>query len=402
MTTAIDWVLVALGLPFLGAGLYLLALTLLWRRPTDVRGRRERLRFRVLVPAHNEEAGIGATVRSLEALDYPADLRRTVVLADNCTDSTAAIAAAEGAEVIERFDAVRRGKGFALQYGIDELLRRDADRPEWDALVVVDADTLVSPNLLRVLASHLESGASAVQAAYLPRPGSDRPVAVITQVAFAAFHLVRSGARERLGLSCGLRGNGMAFRRELLREVPHAAFSRTEDLEFGVQLALQGVRVAFAGETRVFGEMPERAAAVASQRDRWIGGRAAIARKYLSQLVAGALRQRSLMLADIALDLIVPPLSALTVVSAAGFAASVVLAVAAGGPMVSTAVWSAAFAALAIHVAHAARIAGKGRAFLRAAGAVPGYALDKTMTALRALRPTEETWVRTPRKGEAQ
>ena len=119
MTTVMDWMLLGLGVPFLGASLYLLTLTLLWRRPTDVRGRQASRRFCVLVPAYNEEAGIGGTVQSLQALNYPPDRSRIVVLADNCTDGTARIAAAHGADVIERHDPVRRGKGWALQFGID-------------------------------------------------------------------------------------------------------------------------------------------------------------------------------------------------------------------------------------------------------------------------------------------
>lgn len=402
MTMMFAWVLAGLGLPLLGAALYLLTLTLAWRRPTHVRERPARLRFSILVPAHNEQAGIAQTIRSLQALDYPASLRQSIVLADNCTDRTAELAAAEGAHVIVRTDAARRGKGWALQFAIDRLLRNEDGLADWDALVVIDADTLVSPDLLHVLAGHLEAGASAVQAAYLPRQGGTGPMAVITDVAFVAFHLVRSAARERFGLSCGLRGNGMAFCRELLQNVPHAAFSRTEDLEFGVLLGLQGVRVAFAGETRVYGEMPERRDVVAVQRERWIGGRAAIARRFGGALVLGAIRRRSLMLADLACDLFVPPLSLLTLATGAGCVASLALTGATRAFLPAAIVWSGAFAALCIHVIHAARVAGQGRAFARATGAIPGYALGRTMTALRALRRSDETWVRTQRQGEGQ
>ena len=91
---------------------------------------------------------------------------------------------------------------------------------------------------------------------------------------------MRSGARERWGLSCGLRGNGMAFTRQVLRDVPHTAFTRTEDLEYGLLLGLHGVRVAFAGDTTVFGDMPDTAAVVTQQRERWIGGRLALAKRF--------------------------------------------------------------------------------------------------------------------------
>lgn len=359
------------------------------------------MRFCILVPAHNEAIGLPATIGSLRAIEYPAGLRTIVVVADNCTDDTASVAAAHGARVIVRTDPVRRGKGQALQHAIEALLAPAAG-PDWDALVVIDADTIAAPNLLHELAAHLEAGEAAVQAAYLPKRSGDGPVAVITDVAFAAFHLVRSSARERLGLSCGLRGNGMAFSRALLRDVPHAAFSKTEDLEFGVQLGLRGVRVAFAGGARVYGDMPERPSVVATQRERWIGGRVAMARQFVPALVRQALRGRSLMAADLACDLIVPPLSVLLLASATGLALSVLLAIAAGAPTWSWAAWLTACAALGIHVAHAARVAGRGRAFIRAAGSIPGYALGKVVTAVRALRRSDDVWVRTARKGESQ
>jgi 1,2-diacylglycerol 3-beta-glucosyltransferase len=396
--TAIDLMLTVLLAPVLAGAVYLLVLTLLWRRPVVREQSTANLRCCILVPAHNEAAGIGSTITSLQALDYPASAFRVVVIADNCTDETAAVAAAHGADVIVRQEPNRRGKGWALQYAINQLL--DETAPTWDVLVVVDADTVVSANLLHAVTTHIANGAHAVQAAYLPRPTSDAPTAVVTEVAFAAFHLIRSGARERLGLSCGLRGNGMAFRRQLLRQVPHTAFSRTEDLEFGVLLGLHDVRVAFAGETRVFGDMPERADVVAVQRERWIGGRAALARRMAPALIVGAIRRPSLMLADLAIDLLLPPLSALLVMTVIGGLLALGLSVVMGAPSASLFVSGVALLGLAIHVGHAAVVAGRGRAFLAALRTVPGYALSKSRIAWRGLRPTDDTWIRTTREGE--
>jgi len=393
--TTFDLLLATAGVPVLLAAGYLLLLTLLWRKPAQGFEAPGSWRFVILVPAHDEERGIGATIASLGAIDYPKDRFRVVVVADNCSDRTAEAAAASGAQVIERHDVARRGKGHALRHAIERLL--DEETP-WDALAVVDADTVVSANFLTAIAARLEAGAEAVQAAYMPSPGTGS-LSVITEVAFSAFHLLRSTGRERLGLSSGLRGNGMAFRRTLLSRVPHDAFSRTEDLEFGVRLALAGIPVAFAAGARVYGEMPDRAAAARPQRERWIGGRVGIARKYAAALVAGAIRRRSAMLGDVAVDLLIPPLSVLAVVSALGLAAAAGVAALDGG-VASLAVFSAAAAALSIHVAVAARVAGRGAAFTRAALALPRYALGKAAITARALAPSEEIWIRTQRKGE--
>jgi len=394
MMSMIGGVVALAGVPVALAALYLVCLTAVWRRPRPLPSSRTR-RVCVLVPAYNEALGIGRTIRSLQATSYPPALRRIVVIADNCTDDTARIARARGAEVIERHDADRRGKGWALSDAIAQLLAED--RAAWDTLVVVDADTLVGPDLLDVLTATLDTGARAAQAAYRPRPGADTPTAVITDVAFAAFHLVRSGARERLGLSCGLRGNGMAFAREVLQAVPHTALSRTEDLEFGVMLGWHGVRVAFAGQTTVYGDMPEQAAVVTRQRERWIGGRLALARRYAAPLLREAVRRRQIVLADLAVDLLIPPVSALVVLTAAGLAASLLLAPWSSGALL---VWTPAAIALGIHVAHAAAIADRLPAFLRALGAVPAYALGKARLTWRGLGPTDDVWVRTAREGE--
>ena len=111
----IDVTLVLLALPALLAAGYLFVLAILSRRPMPAPCPPSRLRFDVVVPAHDEEAGIERTVRSLLALDWPAHRYRVLVVADNCSDRTAERARAAGAEVLVRDDPTRRGKGYALQ-----------------------------------------------------------------------------------------------------------------------------------------------------------------------------------------------------------------------------------------------------------------------------------------------
>ena len=121
--------------------------------------------------------------------------------------------------------------------------------------MVVDADTVVSRNLLSAFAARFERGASAVQADYGVRNPHASWRTRMMAIALAAFHGVRSAARERLGLSCGLRGNGMAFTKALLHAHPPAAFSIVEDLEYGIQLGYAGIRVEYVPEARVLGQM---------------------------------------------------------------------------------------------------------------------------------------------------
>lgn len=397
--TLLALILSVAGLPVLAMACYLAVLTIVARLPwraSAAAATHPRRRFVIVVPAHNEAAGIGRTLSALDNLDWHPAFRRVLVVADNCSDRTASIAVQHGAEVLVRNDATKRGKGYALDFAFRRLLSEGSN--DWHAAVVVDADSVVSPNLLKECSAHFDRGARAVQAAYLPVPRSGA-LAAITHIALTAIHVVRGIARERLKLSAGLKGNGMAFTRALLATTPHTAYSRTEDLEFGVQLALAGTRVAFAGSATVLGDMPVTDRVATRQRERWIGGRVEVARQYIGRLLTAAVRRRSAVCLDAALDLLVPPVSVLAVVATTGtvLGAGALL----GGAWAPLAVWGAALVLLALHVLDAAFRAGRAWELLDLMAAIPGYAIDKLLITLRAPSQFGGAWIRTARAGEA-
>jgi len=141
-------------------------------------------------------------------------------------------------------------------------------------------------------------------------------------IAFGAFHIVRSRARERLGLSCGLRGNGMCFSSALLTEVPHEAFSIVEDVEYGIRLGERGYAVRYADEAHVYGEMVSTAAAASSQRRRWEEGRKELVRRNGPRLLRAGVAKRNKVMFDLGVDLILPPLSRVAVLSVLGLCAA--------------------------------------------------------------------------------
>lgn len=297
--------LFAVALPAVGASIYLLVLTLFSRRLPVVRPANPRQRFDIIVPAHNESAVILRTVMSLKAIAWPADQFRILVIADNCNDDTAAIARSAGAMVLERQDTNLRGKGYALQFAF----RKSRADNRADAVVVVDADTVVSGNLLEAIAARIERGERAVQVHYGVLNPNDSWRTRLLTIATAAFHIVRSRARERLGVSCGIRGNGWCVCHELLDAVPYNAFSLAEDIEYGIALGLAGVRVAYADEAHVDGEMVSGERASRQQRQRWEHGRFQLIQAKTGQLLAAALRKPTALCLDLAFDLLVLPLS---------------------------------------------------------------------------------------------
>lgn len=375
---------------------YLGVLTLLSGRIKRTARTPSSLVFAVVVPAHNEAAQITETVKSLLQVDYPAAQRRVVVVADNCTDGTAQLAEAAGAEVLRRTHATERGKGFALNFAF-EILLAESTRPV-DAVAVVDADSSVSRNFLSALAERLDDNEIAVQAHY----GVRNPMASwrtrLMAVALAMFHRVRGLGRERLGLSSGLRGNGMCFSRACLTRFPHHAHGLVEDVEYGIALGMGGARIAYADEAHVLGDMVSSAKASESQRDRWEGGRDALRRAQLGPLVRAAYQKRSLLLLDLAVDLAVPPLSRLVLLLVLAWGVELARLALVGGLAPSTYLLAMGVASLVIYLVRGVALSELGIHAVTALLFAPGYLVWKI--ALKLLpKPKAEGWVRTEREG---
>ncbi|MEP6914591.1 MAG: glycosyltransferase family 2 protein [Acidobacteriota bacterium] len=389
----IDILASALALPVLAMALYLALLAVMARPRHSPGSVPQRLRFEVVIPAHNEELGIARTVRSVLALDYPRDLLRVVVIADNCDDRTTEFAASAGAEVLIRDVPDVRGKGHALTYGFEHSLHRAFA----DAVVVIDADTVVSANLLNAFSARFEAGAEALQAHYGVRNPESSWRTRLMHLAFTAFHTVRSLARERLGVSCGLRGNGMAFTTAVLRRVPHRAFSIVEDLEYGIALGLAGIRVHYVPEATALGDMCDGEKQSRPQRDRWEKGRARVAKAYVQSLLIEGFRRRDPVLLDLAMDLLVPPLGQVGVVAAAGTAACVGALALGWTLQIAPWLWAGSLAGLAIYAGRSVILSKTGIRGALDLLWVPIYLGWKLVLPLTTRRAPTGEWVRTPR-----
>lgn len=348
------------------------------------------------MPAHDEADGIGATLDTLRDQVYPDDHYQVVVVADNCSDETAAVASAAGCTVLTRDVPDARGKGHALRWAMDRLVR---SHPDADAFVVVDADTVADPGLLSALADAFSRGAEVAQADYEAWVDGTGAGAQLRAAAFLLFHRVRFSGRARLHVPCALVGNGMLLSRSTVTAVPWSAFSEAEDLEYTIQLRLAGVRPAFVGAARLRAPVASGGAAAGVQRRRWEGGRLRLARQYLPRVVDEVVRRRRIDLWDVAVDLATPPLGVLCLGSAVGAAASAGLT--AGGVVRPTAVvpWAAAASMLAVHVLVGLRAAHAPRETYWALTRAPALVLRQTRERARVLHRARQQpeWERTPR-----
>ena len=354
-------------------------------------------RFLFVIPAHDEETVIAITVRSCLAVDYDLERFQICVIADNCSDSTASIAKTAGALVWARHDPERRSKGYALEDFFERVGTDPAIRPH-DAYVLVDADTSVAPDILRAFTRSLTRGDDFIQGYYTVRNANASWRTRLMTFAFALANGVWLAGLDRLGLSAGLKGNGMCFRAAALRRYPWRASGLVEDMEFAWNLRIGGERVRFQPEARVYGEMVSRGGAgAASQRRRWEAGRRALRSSFRSKI------GRSLHLTAVRkllylLDLEYPTLGRLGIFlgfATATLATSRVAWSDGLGWQLALAVIALEWACLVAYVASPIFVVGLSAGHLLDLLYVPGYLIWKASIGL-GRAPLR--WVRTPRE----
>jgi len=284
-----------------------LAGAVFWRRHRGEALSQAVKRVAVLIPAHNEETSIGATVSRVRAQLASSD--EVVVVADNCTDRTAEIAAAAGARVLQR-SSTDCGKGFALAFGVQNL----SENPP-DVLIVLDADTRMEDGSIQRLASEAMATGRPVQAIYLLLPGENATLKQrISALAFLTKSLGRAAGARLLNWPNQLFGTGMAFPWELIRTAPLASGNIVEDVKLGIDLAIQRHAPRWCPDARVIGDIVPTDVDVQGQRRRWEHGHLYTLVTEVPRLFWQALRHGRMDLAGLALDLAVPPLSLLVLI----------------------------------------------------------------------------------------
>jgi len=347
----------------------------------------------ILVPAHDEALLIAGTLRTIVPQLAAGD--RILVVADNCSDDTAKIAAACGAEVVERVDPQRRGKGYALDFGVRHL----ASNPP-EIVVIIDADCEVAPKAIDILSrACLESGRP-VQALYLMRSPAGAGLRTrIAEFAWLVKSKVRALGYHRLGLPYQLMGTGMTF---LWRDISTAALAGghlQEETKLGLDFTLAGKPQMFCPEACVISTFPASAEGFKGQRTQWEHGHLAIILGMAPRLFAEAIATRNFRLAALLLDLCVPPLALLVLLGLAVFAVSAAL-LAVGGALLPFWLAAACLAMLGLSVLLSWLGHGRETIPIGTLAYAPFYALWKVPLYWKFLVRRHTAWIRTRRDGE--
>lgn len=378
MVLAVWGGLAVAGLPLL----YLVAATcaaLLGQPRASPASRRRRIV--IVIPAHNEELLIADTVTNVRQQDYPADAMLVFVIADNCTDLTATLARGAGARVFER--SGNPGKGQGLHDALQLLEAED-----WDAFLVIDADSHLHPGALSALNDAIEAGGRALQIRYgvLNPDESIRTRAM--ELSTASFNALRPLGKACLGLSAGINGNGFCLTRETVAQVPYLAHSIVEDIEYHMLLLKAGIRVDFLDHVWVKAQMPVGGRGATVQRVRWERGRIITIRNYAPALFA-AWRQGQPRAVDGLIDVLMPPASLVLLALLPALLA---------GNSVSRGLAVAGVGAMFVHYLVAAIKYGNLGSFLLLLFYIPWYVIWKSAVVVRSLLLEKNLpWIRTDR-----
>ena len=273
----------------------------------------------VLIPAHNEALGISKTILSILPQLKKSD--QLIVIADNCTDDTAPIAQKLGGNAIIRTNDAQRGKGFALDFGL-QALRTNPPK----IVIIIDADCTISDNLIAQLTRACQFYQTPIQALYLMVSPSNASLKTkIAEFAWLVKNKVRPLGFKALGLPCHLMGTGMAFLWEDIANTSLANGHIAEDMMLGVNLCRANKPTMFLPDACVSSEFPNSQAAETTQRTRWEHGHLSIILSEAPGLFKDAIKTRNLQMLGLGLDLIVPPLAILLILSVLMFTFTLII-----------------------------------------------------------------------------
>ncbi|MBP1993598.1 glycosyltransferase family 2 protein [Paenibacillus eucommiae] len=295
----LDKIIIVLQVVLALVGAYQLFLSFFgWHRPKKKQAFTPQKSFAVLIAAHNEEQVVGALIENLKNLQYPKELYDIFVICDNCTDRTADIARSHAVYACERRNAKLRGKGYAIEWMLKELWKREK---QYDAVVMIDADNLVSSDFLLQMNNDLCSGSKVIQAYLDTKNPGDSWITASNAISYFFSNRFWQMARSNLKLANFLGGTGMCFESTLLKEIGWGATSLVEDQEFSMRCVKMGIKPTFNYEARVYDEKPLTFKASAKQRLRWMQGHFEVARHYFFPLLWQGIKERSWVKIDAAI-----------------------------------------------------------------------------------------------------
>lgn len=246
-----------------------------------------RTRYAVLIAARNEERVLPHLLDSLRAQDYPSELFEVFVVADNCTDRTAAVAREHGATVFERFNTEQVGKGYALNFLLGQI-DSHGGLSGFDAFLIFDADNLLKSDYITQINRVCSDGYEAFCGYRNTKNFGGNWLSSGYGIWYLHDSTHLNQSRMLIGTSCAVSGTGFGFTRQLLERIGGwHFFTLTEDIEFNTWCATNGVRIGYCHDAICYDEQPTDFVQSWRQRTRWTQGGLQVFGKYGLAMLRG-------------------------------------------------------------------------------------------------------------------
>ena len=219
---------------------------------------------------------------------------------------------------------------------------------DYGAFAIIDADTIVDAEFLRVMDSRITDGETAIQGYYDVINPEISPMASLSYFGFVISRNLRFKGRTRMRWSNNLLGNGMCFSRKVIDRFGWSATSIVEDIEYAVMLHLNGIKVSFAPEAKIFAEIPTTFKRSRIQRSRWDIGKFQMRNRFLIKLLKKAIELRDVSYLDTVMELLIPPFSLFVVMAFVLF--GLFMATSYKGINALSVIWFSVIATLTIYV----------------------------------------------------
>ncbi|MBQ7794198.1 MAG: glycosyltransferase family 2 protein [Clostridia bacterium] len=247
-------------------------------------------RYAVVVSARNESAVIQQLIQSIKEQNYPSELVDIFVVADNCTDNTAAVAREMGAIVYERYNRTHVGKGYALDWLFDKI-KTDYPNGEHEAFIIFDADNVVAPDFIAEMNTLFDNGYRIITSYRNSKNYGENWITAGYSLWFLREAKFLNNARMKLGTSCAISGTGFLVSREVIEQ--NGGWKHhllTEDIEFTTDSIINGEKIGYCHNAVIYDEQPTTFHQSYLQRLRWSKGFYQVFCKYSKNLLKGTLK----------------------------------------------------------------------------------------------------------------
>ncbi len=248
-------------------------------------------RFAVLIAARNEETVINHLIDSINTQTYDQGEVTVFVVADNCTDQTAACARKMGAIVYERFDQTKIGKGHAMEFLLNQM---EKDYAPFDGYFVFDADNVLDQNYILEMNKTFSDGYDIITSYRNSKNYGDNWISSGYAIWFLWESEFLNRGRMLLGTSCAVSGTGFFFSRRIIEKYGGwKFFLLTEDIQFTVDNVLSGEKIGYCRQAMLYDEQPVKFQQSFRQRMRWAKGFFQVFHRYGLDLFKGSLQRNT-------------------------------------------------------------------------------------------------------------